>query len=451
MKTLTPDLRRYIGLGLIVMVAAPLILWINSRGRPERLGIKAPYPSTALPASQSILREDIAAHKLLVISGDTGQTIAAIDLPSGFHLSRSRFYNMQQAVRSHALFFMLDTALPPPRGGGGTGGSMPISMLAPPARPIVRNLIVQPSRIETRLCRLSLPVNGNKIATILTGQTIGSFAISDDTVYWIDERPEIHNGVTDATGFHDAVEPASLLKSTSLTTLQTRLVAAHLPLSTWLFADHAACYWNLAVGAPGPLSRSQLWRYAPDLQRPILISDNFTVQPGVRGYELPFDSGDRLYWQETAMISTPVSQPVDSRSGVSGYFPSMGNAGLIDKILVISAKKDGTDRRVILDLPIRNSRNRGLANLQVYQGRLYACLDEQDKDPTRNVRWTYLCRIDPGASQPLVRLLRLPAGGVYDRFKDGYAYFTVTEEQDSVPGNLSVTMVPVYYRWKLPP
>src|SRR5581483_5283664 len=368
--------------------------WIAARGKPERLGPKQTLAPDPLPLeSRYILSEDRSAHTLRLTyrkaATEPGQVTASIPLPPGFH------WRYPVAVRDDGLFFALDNA--PLSTSGLRSGAGFVSAYHPPQKPILRRGINPPSALMTRLCRL--PLSGGPLETIIT--------------------------------------PTSRLMATSLTTRQTDQVADRMPLTVLFLPDATALYWQVGISRPGRPPHTELWRYAPGLAHPVRLTEDWNSA----SHKPPVALGGRLYWLEDRQEETPETAHDSPLSEL--------NTSVITRTDLVSAREDGTDRRLLVSLP-PTSGLPALSNLQEHRGRLYLLLKAAERKRNTPVTATYLCRLDPGRQNPLVKLLRLPDTSAFQRFQEGYVYYAVPEVDAPWFGNRPVTTRTILYRWKLP-
>src|SRR5581483_2255246 len=406
--------------------------WIAARGKPERLGPKQTLAPDPLPLeSRYILSEDRSAHTLRLTyrkaATEPGQVTASIPLPPGFH------WRYPVAVRDDGLFFALDNA--PLSTSGLRSGAGFVSAYHPPQKPILRRGINPPSALMTRLCRL--PLSGGPLETIFTRQGVGGIALVGDTVYWIAQRPEPYESLADRAGTHRIITPTSRLMATSLTTRQTDQVADRMPLTVLFLPDATALYWQVGISRPGRPPHTELWRYAPGLAHPVRLTEDWNSA----SHKPPVALGGRLYWLEDRQEETPETAHDSPLSEL--------NTSVITRTDLVSAREDGTDRRLLVSLP-PTSGLPALSNLQEHRGRLYLLLKAAERKRNTPVTATYLCRLDPGRQNPLVKLLRLPDTSAFQRFQEGYVYYAVPEVDAPWFGNRPVTTRTILYRWKLP-
>lgn len=436
MKALRSFLRRHGWLIAMVVIGIPTLRWIAARGKPERLGLKQSFASEPLPLeARYTLSEERSAHTLRLTyrkaAGDPGRITASIPLPPGFH------WRYPVAVREDGLFFALVNAPLP-------ASSFPartkfVRAYHPPRKPIHGRGIHPPSTLVTRLCRL--PLSGGPLETILTHKSVGSMALLGDTAYWIAQRPEPYQILKDKTGTHLRLTPASLLMATSLKTRQTHQVADRMPLSTVFLADTDALYWQVGINQPGRPLHTELWRYTPDQSRPVRLTEEWNAT----GSGLPIALGDRLYWLEDRRQETAETPEMADASSIE----SLPYSSVLTRTDLVSAREDGTDRRLLVSLSALHNLP-ALSSLQEHRGRLYILLRVAERKRNTSVTASYLCRLDPGRQNPLVKLLRLPDTSVLQRFQGGYVYYTVAEVDAPWFGNRPVMTHTILYRWKLP-
>lgn len=194
-------------------------------------------------------------------------------------------------------------------------------------------------------------------------------------------------------------------------------------------------YWRLVRPASphGSESRDLLYVAADSLK--VTLRRAVSFEPATA----PVFYRGRVYW-----INDPAGLGVEP--GESDF------GGRRD---LVSAKPDGSDMRVVLNLATASQVNYRLGRLYAYGGRLYATLLEQRAGGPNPIYFHYLCFVDPDRDPAITRLTRLPRRlaerGVFD---SGYYYFLVNEPRDSLfDWSTEDKPLPdryILYRWKLP-
>jgi hypothetical protein len=205
------------------------------------------------------------------------------------------------------------------------------------------------------------------------------------------------------------------------------VIASGVPWDARLQSREGCLFW---LGEPAWPSLERVLRsYRPGNHRAVVFQRFF-------GDSAPAVCGDRFYWSSGTRLAPPGRE-------------RLGPA-------VISARPDGSDARVLLDLRAHPSLEAPVAFLGVHRDRLYCTFQTKARrrSPGDPATVPVLCRIRPERPDPVERLKELPAEIAHATFDGDYCYFVAREHQENwldwSQEGLSGQTVPVLYRCRLP-
>jgi hypothetical protein len=255
--------------------------------------------------------------------------------------------------------------------------------------------------------------------------------------YWIRRRPEDHVQITRGNEQWDEIVGQSDLMVTSLADGVTQRLCTGLTLGTLLVAGTEGVFWTQSHPFPDP-AQDLCYYQANDHKIHIIYGFD-----GKLDRNSPAEFHGRLYWFTYA--------PPKTGNILNGYYA--GDPNTLQSL--VSANKDGSDRRLELDL----SRLNWLAfpiQLVAHHDCLY-CVHSVSTATTTlpGDHNLVLCRIHPGQANPIEECGTFPGVSQLGAFDEHYYYFVTYEMQRSLwqtltDDNVNVPTRPVLYRVSLP-
>jgi hypothetical protein len=275
---------------------------------------------------------------------------------------------------------------------------------------------------ETRMQRIALIGGAPRLlcrieqGSSLVYQPDGRFA------YWLRKHPDDSVWGRRGDDTWTEVTGHSELMVLSLRDGWSHPVCFGLPLSTSLRPGTAGVFWWLPHTYPD--KGRDLYYYQADDQKVTQVHgyDDDTVHFGAFNGEIsgyPVEYRGRLYWV--------VSGPSQMNRTADGYYQEGGMPNT-----VVSANKDGSDRRQTLAFDSRKRRTMMVRLIQ-HRGALY-CVQvvSTSSQAGAGANALYLSRIRPDRREPLEDLCMLPAGAQAEGFDGDYFYFDLPDKQRSL-------------------
>lgn len=423
MKPMTDFLRRNWRLLLFAGLAAMGTRWWVRQTQPERLSDISKLGYTHLVHEGQLYSappQPVDGHLNIwkrSVTDSRGRIIVHLPVPQSLSFTIDRLM-----VHEGSLYFTVAQ-----RGSSSGLISQPRPLKAKPAapgQPASSRFLIQPSWQSATLYRV--PTSGGTPQPILQNLHNTQVAFIGQNVYWIDARPGEMIYLRNGQNLRRKTTEASRLMTTSLQNGATRPLAEGLPCRATLLAGKENIYW-LADSSEATLGENDLWRYHPGLSAPQRIVH------GIRA-TLPQEAGGRLYWVEI--------------EGESLKAPFIGMPR-IRRADLMSARTDGSDRRVALSLMENGEQKREIASLKTYRDSLYGQVWPQSLNrlPTEAT----LCRLRPAEKMALELLCKMPKAPILLGFDDGYAYYTVEEKLENLfDWKAPATHITALYRYRLP-
>lgn len=244
--------------------------------------------------------------------------------------------------------------------------------------------------------------------------------------FWIRGQPDRLEPVLHPDRFHRFRSiPRSEVVATPLEGGPTRVLASRVPWGTDLQAAGGYLLWlSEQAGSSYPVLHS----YRPGDSR-------VTVLRRFPSTEVPEVHDGRFYWMAGRIPGLPTPSPGEPTG-------------------LVSARPDGSDRRVIVDIDAEPSLQTPARVLGGNQGSLYCTFQTLSRFRGRPAMVPVLCRIRAGHNGPLERVKELPPETQILSFDGHYCYFVVAEHPENwfdwSREGVGVQNVRVLYRCRLP-
>jgi hypothetical protein len=401
--------------GVMAASAIPAMEVSNQPQRIARIDSAGGYSSSA---RQTYSIENAGPERILITHAarlPTGlQTVidAKIAIPSRFHVRGfAQPLLILGQVTEPYIYFVLERNAPP------TPPTAPLYYLPDlengPPRTIQHTDM--PVNVENRLCRVAKGVW--KLETVCSSpRRVEAFAVSSNTAYWVDPRPErITYRYVKGTQTSAVAEPASRLMATDLHTLKTH------SFSTPVLA-HAYLTLQGDVLAMKDGSLSVARHPVPGAVEPFTISNIDTAAQ-------PEAAGHWVFWEKT--INKVVRKP--------GLPPQVTDRTL----QIVAARPDGSQRRVTASF--HYDAMEITHQLIDYRGQAYAILSNTVPDHPGY----YLYRLDPAHPAKTQRLTQLPGYFLMEKVSGSYLYYIAEDARDA-PADGSAATGYARYRYRLP-